>query len=120
MDAKKRLARTLAAMYHGEVAATEAEAHFARVFQQREEPEAVEEVSIVASALGGGPDVQLVKVLVAAGCVASNSEGRRMIQQGAVDVNGERVSDVNASVPAGSHLVRVGKRHFKRVVLRAS
>ncbi|MBI1737328.1 MAG: tyrosine--tRNA ligase [Candidatus Rokubacteria bacterium] len=120
MDAKKRLARTLAAMYHGEAAATDAEAHFARVFQQREEPEAVEEVAIAASALGGGPDAPLVKVLVAAGCVASNSEARRMIQQGAVDVDGHRVSDVNASVPAGSHLVRVGKRHFKRVVLRAS
>jgi tyrosyl-tRNA synthetase len=55
---------------------------------------------------------------MAAGLVTSNSEGRRLIQQGAVDVDGERVSDVNAPVALGEHLVRVGKRAFKRVVLR--
>jgi tyrosyl-tRNA synthetase len=117
MDAKKRLARTLTAMYHGEPAAQDAETHFARVFQQRAEPEAMEEVSITLPGEAGG---QLVRVLVAAGCVASNSEARRMIQQGAVDVDGERVSDVNAAIAAGTHSVRVGKRQFKRVVLRAS
>jgi tyrosyl-tRNA synthetase len=117
MDAKKRLARTLTAMYHGEAEARDAEGHFARVFQQRAEPEAIEEVSI---ALANAPDGQLVKVLVAAGCVASNSEARRMIQQGAVDVDGQRISDVNAAVAPGTHLVRVGKRQFKRVVLRVS
>ena len=95
--------------------------HFARVFQQRVDPEAVEEVAIATTQVGGGVDgASLVKVLVATGYVGSNTEARRMIQQGAVDVDGERVSDVNASIPVGSHLVRVGKRLFKRVVLRAS
>ena len=117
MEAKKRLARTLTAMYHGEAAAGDAEAHFARVFQQRAEPEAIEEIAI---SLGSAADGQLVRVLVAAGCVPSNSEARRMIQQGAVDVDGQRVSDVNAAVAPGAHLVRVGKRQFKRVILRAS
>jgi tyrosyl-tRNA synthetase len=121
MDAKKQLARTLTAMYHGDAAGTEAEAHFARVFQQRVDPEAVEEVAIAMTQVGGGADgASLVKVLVATGYVGSNTEARRMIQQGAVDVDGERVSDVNASIRVGSHLVRVGKRLFKRVVLRAS
>ena len=121
MDAKKQLARTLTAMYHGDAAGAEAEAHFARVFQQRVDPEAVEEVAIATAQVGGGADgASLVKVLVASGYVGSNTEARRMIQQGAVDVDGERVSDVNASIRVGSHLVRVGKRLFKRVTLRAS
>jgi tyrosyl-tRNA synthetase len=121
MDAKKRLARTLTAMYHGDGAADEAETQFTRVFQQREDPAAVEEVSITTGQVGAsGAGAPLVKVLVATGYVASNTEARRMIQQGAVDVDGHRVSDVNASMSVGSHLVRVGKRHFKRVVLRAT
>ena len=121
MDAKKRLARTITAMYQGERAASDAESHFERVFQQRAEPEAVEEVSITTGQVGGPADsAQLVKVLVATGYVATNSEARRMIQQGAVDVDGHRVSDANAALPVGSHLIRVGKRLFKRVVLRAS
>jgi tyrosyl-tRNA synthetase len=121
MDAKKRLARTITAMYHGDAAAAEAEAHFERVFQKREDPAAIEEVSITVGQAGGtGGQAPLVKVLVATGYVSSNGEARRMIQQGAVDVDGARVSDVNARIVAGSHLVRVGKRLFKRVVLLAS
>jgi tyrosyl-tRNA synthetase len=63
-------------------------------------------------------DSSLVRVLVAAGMTPSSSEARRMIRQGAVDVDGERVADVNARITHGDHLVRVGKRVFKRVVLR--
>jgi tyrosyl-tRNA synthetase len=122
MDAKKHLASTITAMYHGEAGTTEAEVHFARVFQQRVDPEDIEEISIAAAQVGSdaGGRAPLVRVLVATGCVTSNTEARRMIQQGAVDVNGERVSDVNAAIPLGSHLLRVGKRQFKRVVLRTA
>jgi tyrosyl-tRNA synthetase len=121
MDAKKRLASILTRTYHGTAAAEAAHDRFVRIFQQRQQPEAVDVVEVDAAALGareeGGP-APLLRVLMAAGLVTSNSEGRRLIQQGAVDVDGERVSDVNASVALGEHVVRVGKRAFKRVVLR--
>jgi tyrosyl-tRNA synthetase len=117
MDAKKRLAHTLTAMYHGDAHARDAEAHFARVFQQRSDPATVETVRLPAPLLGESERVPLVKVLVAAGLVPSNSEARRMIQQGAVDVDGARVADVGASIDRGDRLIRVGKRQFKRVVL---
>lgn len=119
MEAKKRLARTITAQYHGEPAAAAAEAHFTNVFQQRRDPENAEEVRVVAGALGAsGGKVQLVKLLVATGFVSSNSEARRMIQQGAVEIDGDRVSDVNhVLAAAGAHLIRVGKRLFKRVVI---
>jgi tyrosyl-tRNA synthetase len=121
MDAKTRLARTITAQYHGEAAATAAEARFVRVFQKRESDEAVERVHVTIGELGGsGHEVRLVDLLPATGYVSSRSEARRMIQQGAVDVDGQRVSDVGAMVHVGERLIRVGKRLPKRVVLKAS
>ncbi|MGH7353091.1 MAG: tyrosine--tRNA ligase [Candidatus Rokuibacteriota bacterium] len=121
MDAKKRLARTITVQYHGEAAAAEAEAHFRRVFQRRQDPENTEEIRVSAGRIdASGGQLQLVKVLVAAGYVSSNSGARRMIQQGAVEVDGQRVSDVNGALAAGrAYLIRVGKRLFKRVVIEA-
>jgi tyrosyl-tRNA synthetase len=124
MDAKKRLASTITAQYHGEAAAVAAQDRFARIFQQRQQPEAADVVHVDSAALdaddraAGTRDASLVRVLVAAGMTPSSSEARRMIRQGAVDVDGERVADVNARITHGDHLVRVGKRAFKRVVLR--
>ena len=118
MEAKKRLARTITAQYHGEADAEAAAARFARIHQQRQNPEAIEDVRVTTGQIGA--PVTLVKLLVAAGFVASNGEARRMIQQGAVDVDGQRISDAGASVAPGERLVRVGKRQFKRVILKES
>ena len=53
-----------------------------------------------------------------AGLAASTSEARRLISQGGVQVDGEKITDVNAEVPAGqAFLLQVGKRRFKRVNL---
>jgi tyrosyl-tRNA synthetase len=119
MEAKKRLARTLTAQYHGEHAAARAQANFTRVYQERRDPERVDEVPLSAAQIGArGVYVPVVKLLLASGLVPSNSEARRMIQQGAVEIDGERVSDVNRTVePGRAYLVRVGKRSFKRIVL---
>ena len=115
MEAKKRLARTVTAMYHGEAAAAAAEAGFAKVVQGREVPENIDIVSM-ATPYDGEP---AWKVVVWSGTVASNSEARRLIQQGAVEVDGSRVTDPNQKVPVSgeSRLLQVGKRKFKRFVL---
>jgi tyrosyl-tRNA synthetase len=115
MEAKKRLARTVTAMYHGEAGAAAAEAHFARVVQGREVPENVEEIRIPTPAA----QEPLWKLLAKAGLVASTSEGRRMIQQGAVELDGNPIVslDYNVTSSGESHLVKVGKRRFKRFVL---
>jgi tyrosyl-tRNA synthetase len=120
MDAKKRLAGTITAQYHGEAGAAEAAAHFARVFQQRQDPENLEEIVISASQLApSGSQPKLVKVLVELKYVASSSEARRMIQQGAVEVDDQRISDVHSELPApGTYRIRVGKRRFGKVDIR--
>jgi tyrosyl-tRNA synthetase len=117
MAAKKRLAATITAQYHGEEAARAAEAHFVRVHQQREEPEAIEERRVWAT----GVYIPLVQALTASGMVASNSEGRRLISQGAVEVDDQRVGQVDAQLAAGeTYKLRVGKRRFCRVTVDRS
>jgi tyrosyl-tRNA synthetase len=115
MEAKKRLARTVVTQFHGEAAAGKAEAAFARIVQQRELPEKIEGIRIVTPSEGE----PLWRVVVMAGMVPSNSEARRQIQQGAVELDGERVSDPNRTVAASTltHLLRVGKRRFTRFIL---
>ena len=112
LDAKKRLAWTLTAQYHGAAGADGAAERFARVHQQRGAPAEVEERRVAVT----GQRLALVSLLREVGLVGSNSEARRMIGQGAVEVDGERVTALDAEVAAGrTYLVRVGKRQFRRV-----
>ena len=124
MEAKKRLARVITAQYHGEAAAEEAEAAFRRVVQERKEPDAIAECEITVHDLareGAVPANALWRILKEAELVASGSEARRMIEQGAVEVDGRRISDANEILaPEGSYLIKVGKRRFKRVTLKQS
>lgn len=125
MEAKKRLAWTVTAAYHGQQEASGAEVNFKRVFQDKKNPNNIEEIRLpVEGALPGtvlpaGRDAWPVwRVIKEAGLVVSSSEAHRMIQQGAVEVDGRRVSDANQSLsPGKGYLIRVGKRRFKRVVL---
>jgi len=114
MEAKKRLARSVVEQYHGAQAAQAAEAGFTRVFQQHELPEEIEEYRVPLTE----PKVLLSIVLREAKLVSSSSEGRRQIQQGGVEVDGERISRVDEELQSGkTYLIRVGKRRFKRVRL---
>ena len=117
MEAKKKLARTITAMYHGEAGAEAGEAHFARVVQGRQTPEGVETVTLSTPPQG----LSIVKILVETQLVASSSEGRRQVLQGAVEMDGVRVTDPMKVVEtsANPHLVRVGKRRYKSVILSA-
>lgn len=115
MEAKKRLARTVTAMYHGEAAAAAAEVAFARVVQAREVPDNIELIRL-ATPSSSEP---AWKVVVLAGMAPSNSEARRLIQQGGVEVDGSRVTDPNQKIDVSgeTRLLQVGKRKFKRFVL---
>ncbi|MBM2840526.1 MAG: tyrS [Bacteroidetes bacterium] len=111
-DIKRRLARTLVALYHDEEAAVAAEEEFDRIFVKKDLPDEVPEFSIALT--NGG--INIVKLLTDTKLVASNGEARRMIEQGGVTVDGVRVSDYNAEIQIKeSAVVRVGKRRFLRV-----
>jgi tyrosyl-tRNA synthetase len=127
MEAKKRLARTITAQYHGERGALEAEEHFARVHQQRAAPDEIEIARVPAPGAVGsknappkGAPWPVWLVLKEAGLVQSTSEARRMIQQGAVEIDRERVTSTERTLaPGGEYLLQVGKRRFKKVILEA-
>ncbi|HEV8701384.1 MAG TPA: tyrosine--tRNA ligase [Candidatus Polarisedimenticolia bacterium] len=113
-QAKSDLARRLVADYHGAKAAAEAAAEFEKIFARKETPEEVREVRLPSA-----PDpVWVPKLLVGIGLAKSNGEARRLIEQGGVYLDGERLSDTSREVPAApaaTYLFKVGKRHFVRV-----
>ncbi|HSH13096.1 MAG TPA: S4 domain-containing protein, partial [Desulfurivibrionaceae bacterium] len=109
---KQQLARELAGRFHGGEAAQQAEAHFEKVFSRHELPDEIEEVTLKVE----GEAIWLPKLLAEGGLVKGTGEGRRMIQQGGVILDGEKVTDVEFQVPAtGEVLLKVGKRRFARV-----
>jgi tyrosyl-tRNA synthetase len=113
--AKSELAKEIVARYHGVAAASEAEEQFELVHKRREVPEDVEEKAVARDA--GAEAVPLAKTLAQLGLAASGSEARRLIAQGGVSVEGERVSDPNAKLSPGVYLLKVGKRKFIRVTV---
>ena len=116
-DAKASLAKALVTLYHGAEAAEEAQAEFDRVFRGKGLPEEIETASVERLlGFGAGPSIWLPLVLTQAGLTSSHSEARRLIQQGAVEVDGRRVTDVNYELKTDrEYLIRVGKRKFKRI-----
>jgi tyrosyl-tRNA synthetase len=113
-DLKARIAFELVARYRGETEAQAARDRFDRIFRQREAPAEIGEVDVAA-----GPEGKLwvVKAIVAAGMAASNREARKFIEQGGVSLDGEKLTNVDLDLLPGEYLVKIGKRHFKRIKL---
>jgi tyrosyl-tRNA synthetase len=113
MEAKKRLARTIVAGFHGEAAAVSADENWARMFQQKETTEDLSEVLIShADVAGGEPNqIRLPKLLVHLGLAASGAEANRKIAEKAVKVDGETTVSTQVAVVLPARLVvRLGKR----------
>ncbi|PIZ03893.1 MAG: tyrosine--tRNA ligase [Gammaproteobacteria bacterium CG_4_10_14_0_8_um_filter_38_16] len=110
-DVKFELALELVARFHGNVAAKQAHEGFVARFQKNEIPEELELMELHADS-----EMGIAHLLKAAGLVSSTSEAIRMIQQGAVKINGERVEDGKRLVCFNKiDIYQVGKRKFKRV-----
>lgn len=111
-DTKRKLAAAIVDRYHGVGVGVTAEAAFDQVFKAHEAPDEIE-----TAVLGTEDPVWLPKALSDAGLVASNSEGRRMLAQGAVKIDGAKVSA--DSIPRSDlvdSVVQVGKRRFVRFI----
>ena len=112
-DIKRRLARTLVTMYHDEKAAARAEEEFDRIFKDKALPDEVEEYRLDSKS---GPK-SIIDLLTTTELAASKSEARRLIDQGGVSIDSERVPDANAPLPDKNEFVlKVGKRKFLKVV----
>ena len=117
MDVKKRLAREIVTIYHGAEAAQAAQAEFEKVFSARELPSEIPPIRVPASAFKDGK-VWIVRLLTTSGFVGTNSEARRLVEQGAVTLDDEKITDVNAEIALEDRQVlRVGKLKFGRIEL---
>jgi len=115
MEAKKQLAACIVARFHGEDAGKAAREGFEKQFAKKEVPDDIPEASMVAE----GGSLWLIKALSEAGLTQSNGEGMRLVKQGAVSVDGEKVSDKDFSLAVGSYLIKCGKRRFLKLDVTA-
>lgn len=122
MALKQRLGREIVQQFHGEAGAAEAEEHFRRVFQDRDFPEdapvfrlADLPAGIVLQQNAGVVVLDVVALNAHVGLAKSKSEARRLLDQGAVEANGRRVTEAVATVELPCAL-KVGKRRFLRII----
>ena len=109
-DAKLDLAKTLVRMYHSAQAAQKTAEDFQRVFTQRELPEKIDEYKITKA------NVCIIDLLVECKLIDSRSEAKRKIREGAIDVDGVRVDDINYIVELKQPIVvRASKHKFLKV-----
>jgi tyrosyl-tRNA synthetase len=117
--AKRELAARIVGEYHGEEAATQAAERFDTVHRRREVPDDVRDVVLSGQDPELGVEqgqVWLARLLVRCGLAPSSSQAVRLIEQGAVTVDGEKVQDRNTRLAVtGEYLLQRGKRHFARV-----
>ncbi len=116
-DAKRLLARTLVSMYHSETDALASEEEFDRVHIRHERPSDVPQVALDRSKLKDDNSIWIIDLLDASGLVSSRGEAKRLIKQGGVKVNEQRVAspDVDITFDAPM-LIQVGKRSFAELV----
>ncbi len=114
MEAKRALAREMVARFHGQAAAERAEQEFIQQFRQKEVP-----ADIPVFHCAADKPVWICSLMTASGTVSSNGEARRLIQQGGVKLNGERLTNADLEVEASGELIlQAGKRRFARVIFR--
>lgn len=116
-DIKMRLAREITALYHGNEVAALAEEHFKMVFQRHEMPENITEYEIPMCMIDKA-GIDAVKLLVSVGFSQSNSEARRLISQGAVKVNGNKIHDFKIDTLCDGDVVQAGKLKFIKIKIK--
>jgi len=118
-DLKLKLAVEIVKIYKGEKSAQEAKENFIKVFSKKEIPQEIKiyKVSAKGGSASGGKSYKAMEILVETGLASSNSEARRVIEQGGVKIDNEIVKDVNFNLTSGEHLIQKGKRFFVKVII---
>ena len=112
-DTKRRLAREIVALYHSQEAAQSSEEEFDRIFVKKDVPDVIEELTYGSS----GSAINVVQLLVDTKLAPSKGEARRLIEQGGVSINNEKVSDSKSEILMNEpKIIKVGKRKFLKVI----
>jgi tyrosyl-tRNA synthetase len=112
-DLKRQLARTLVKTYYDEKSAAEAEEAFDKIFIKKEIPDEIPEFKIEK----GTEEINIIDLILAVNFAQSRGEARRLVMQGGVTLNGERVDDITALIKVDKEkILKVGKRKFVKVI----
>ena len=110
-DLKRYLAKVLIRMYHSSEASEEAEKEFDKIFIQKEIPEDIPEIK-----LDDGKDIGILDLVVKVNFASSKGEARRLVAQGGVSLDGEKITDINAQLKFDKpKVLKVGKRKFIKI-----
>ncbi|MHB8578721.1 MAG: tyrosine--tRNA ligase [Ignavibacteriaceae bacterium] len=108
-DLKRKLAKTIVKMYHSENAAVEAEAEFDKIFIRKEVPDEIPVIILDK----GETEIGILELLVKVNFASTKGEARRLVVQGGVTIDGNKVDDISAIITLDKELIlKVGKRKF--------
>ena len=111
-DVKYQLAEEMVERFHSKSSAQSARREFIARFQKGAVPEDIKEITIELT----GESLPLANLLKNAGLVETTSDSHRLVKQGAVRIDDQRISDSRLNIPAGaSHIIRVGKRRIAKI-----
>ena len=111
------LAYELVTRFYSKKEADKAQEEFNRIFQSKQNPSDIEEVALAVT----DPKILVTQLMLLSHCAATSSEAKRLIQQGAVSIGNQKISDIKALVDTnGEVILKVGKRVFKKVIFKPS
>ncbi|MCD6109285.1 tyrosine--tRNA ligase [bacterium] len=111
MTFKKRLGKEIVAIYHSKDDGEKVEQEFMNVFSQHQLPNDIKLIKL------GTNEIKLINVIVNNGLASSNSEARRLLSQGAVKINGDKITDETITISSDKEtVIQVGKRRFLKVI----
>lgn len=110
-DIKRNLAKTLVELYHDSEAAKSAEEEFDRIFINKEIPDDMPQMEFAIS------EISIIDLITEVNFAPSRGEAKRLIMQGGVSIDGNKVSDINESIVLkGENVLKVGKRKFMKII----
>jgi len=114
-DLKERLGKIIVTRYHDESAAETAASEFRQIFSDKGIPEDIDEIQLSSEEASS---IDPIDLLMKAGHASSKSDARRLIQQGAVRINDEKISDIDTKpVLSSGSILKTGKRRFAKIVI---
>ena len=112
-DVKRELAFELVKLYYDEAAAVNARDEFDKIFIKKEIPDDIQEIHITDN------DKKLIDIIFENNLAESKSNARRLIEQGAVSINGDKINDVNFTLTeSGEFVIKAGKKKFLKVIIK--
>ena len=117
---KRKLAKIIISSFYSEKEAIDAENNFNKIFKEKSKPDDIKEFEILSKNHPSNK-IKVVQLLVDSGLCSSNSEARRLIEQGGIKINDEKITDINSEFllnTLDSKIIQKGKRHFLKIKLK--